>query len=188
MNRILLILLVSSVFGLGQEVTNSPPCTNILVLFKPDNQPYIGVTNYPAATETVCFQANIDGWSTNMTLDQFTEFMSVIQDSSAWRIGKSNANYLAQSKTTANLARIVELYQQIPAGRAMATNTSATLRIIEGSLASGTNTQAQVVNRIRQLNGAVNDVNTIQAAILELLQRLGPELRKLYEPAKDDTQ
>lgn len=114
-----------------------------------------------------------------MTWQQVRDCTSTNQAAyDAWRASQ-------RAPLDANLARIQQLYTQIDQGRTLCSNIDQTTATIEASLASGTNTQAQVVVRIRQLNGAVHDHNTINAGVLELLQRLGPVLRGIYRPEED---
>lgn len=91
------------------------------------------------------------------------------------------------SAQNANIARLVALYNQIPTARTWSASTLTTCTNIESSLVSGTNTTPQVVARIRQINAEVATQARINAGVLELLQRLGPVLRTMYQAENDDT-
>lgn len=189
MNHIIFALLLMPLILWSQEITNtSPDFTNVIVRFMDDNQPYSRITNYPSEVSSVDFSTNAPGWSTNMLVTDYLDYVRSIQMSDAWIVGKSNQVWIANNRRTVNLQRLLALYDLIPQGRSGCSNSAATFSTIEASLASGTNTQAQVVNRIRQLNQEANSVNTRQAYILEYLQRLGPELKALYKPDQDPAQ
>lgn len=159
--------------------------TNRLVKFYPDNRPYDGLTNYPVKIEDTSLTNVPTGWDTNFIGQVgFEEHMAALKDKMG--VASSNASYIARVKSTNNIARLLVLYDQIPIGRTLCSNVLTSVNTIESSLASGTNTQAQVVVRIRQLNQAVADLNTVQSGILELLQRLGPVLKTLYNPGIDN--
>lgn len=95
----------------------------------------------------------------------------------------------AAKRTVANTnsIKLQSLYEFIPKARVWTASTLTTVTNIEASLASGTNNTAQLVLRIRQLNGEVNQQARINAGVLELLQRLGPVLREMYKPETDRT-
>lgn len=99
----------------------------------------------------------------------------------------SYSDSVAKVRTNANLARLIFIYSLIPTGRTICSNDLASSATIEASLASGTNSQSQVVTRMRQLNNTVNDALVIENQILELLQRLGPVLKSMYRPEEDTT-
>ena len=164
------------------EVVN--PNTNRLVKFYPDNQPYVGITNYPQRIEDTDLLTTPAGWNTNFIgRVGFEEHMAGF--GAVLSLARSNKVYLARIQSANNLARLLQLYDLIPAGRVICTNNAATIATIEASLASGTNTQAQVIVRIRQLNGVVAEQRVIHANVLEYLQRLGPMLRDLYRADRD---
>ena len=172
-----LILLFAVVCGHAQ---------NILVLFYTDNQPLTGLTNWPLRTKDVSFSTNAPGWSTNMTKVDYEAYRAARLP--LYNAAESNMLYQQKVALDANIARLLVLHAQIPAGRTITSNDVATLATVEASLAAGTNTTAQTVIRIRQLNGVVEDLRQIQAGILEYLQRLGPVLKDLYKPDIDTAQ
>ena len=174
---------------LAQETTNEPinVRTNVLVRFYADNKPYVGITNYPMQVENVETTEVLPGWSSNFTQANWDLYMAAMRE--AVKIPKSNAVYAAKVKADANLARLLELYAQIPIGRTNNAISTSKIALLETSLASGTNTTAAlVVSRVRQLNSIADDINRRQGYILEYLQRLGPVLKSLYRPQDDLTQ
>jgi hypothetical protein len=82
---------------------------------------------------------------------------------------RSNQVWIAKRDSDVNLARLIELYQQIPTARAtiynFATNTSNL-------------TTAQLTTATRQLANYVEKE-------MEFIQRLGPLLKSLYKPEQD---
>jgi len=158
---------------------------NLLINFYPDNQPYPGLKGYPAQIMPVPWSTNTPGWSTNMTSTDFETYMESCRVT--YLSSQSNAAATVQAKTDANLARLLVLYGVIsPARNTIGANQSS-LTNIYASLASGTNTTAQVVSRVNQANLLLNDQMTIMSSILEFLQRLGPSLQSIYKPADDTT-
>lgn len=181
-------ILLNLCFSSFAQDTNEPPVlTNKLVNFKPDNYPYTGVTNYPIPGPLVDYPTNAPGWATNMTTDQYAAYLATIYSSPAWINGKSNANWIANNKRTLNLQKIAALFDLLPSGWTNCASDKATSDIIEASLASGTNTQAQVVVRIRQLNGITQNAINRQQKVLELWWRMELVLRAIYDPIKDQS-
>ena len=165
----LLILFLSCTAVFGQRVllvlsTNQP---NI-----PDGWP---VVVQPCGTNTTIPA----GFHTNIAWDVYTAYRASLEP---W-MDASNAVVRAQQTLNreTKIADAVELYQRIPAGLQLAQQVATNSAIIEASLASGTNTQAQVVTRIRQLNGNVNTLNTVQSNILVYLEKIGPSLKHIYD-------
>lgn len=118
------------------------------------------------------------------TTEAFNAYMATNATSvAAWKTNSANPQVALNEK----IAELVDIYQLIPTGRTICTNDMASSATIEASLASGTNTQAQVVTRIRQINANVNDALMLENRILELLQRLGPVLKSMYRPEDDTT-
>ena len=183
--RLIFIISLVCASGFAQETTDPvKTTTNKLVKFYADNLPYACITNYPARTENTDIATTPTGWNTNFIGGVgYDEYLESFRP--AFTVAKSNAVYLARARNATNIARLLVLHNQIPAGRTITSNDVATLSTIEASLAAGTNTTAQTVIRIRQLNGVVEDLRQIQAGILEYLQRLGPVLKDLYKPDID---
>lgn len=140
---------------------------NVLVKFYPDNVPFTGLTNYPAVLLPVNSTTNAPGWTTNMTVVDYTAYLASKQPVYDAAIN-AESNRIA-TMSIANSARIVALFQQIPAARVqmqtISTNTGMT--------------QAQAIAAVRQ------EANVIDG-ILEELQRLGPVLKQIYKPEEDE--
>lgn len=161
MKTTILVLLSSFVLCSGQ---------NILVKFYPDNQPYSGLTNYPAVTQPVSWSTNTIGWNTNMTLAAYAAYKDSF--SAQYAAGESNATYQAQAALNANVARLLTLYNGIPSARTQ-------LR----SFANGTNTLTTA-----QLTTATRQLADYTEKLMEFIQRLGPVLKEIYKPEQDSTQ
>lgn len=124
----------------------------------------------------------VTGWDTNMTISAYKAYRASVEPSvNAWRQSLINSTNALKA---ANLAALVSLFGKVDNGLILTTNLFTTITNVENSLASGTNTQAQVVFRIRQLNGVVNDQNRIVQGVLELLQRLFPPLKEIYQTSQ----
>ena len=103
-----------------------------------------------------------------LTQAQLDEIISTNQP--AYNLWESNRAYIAQAKLDANLARIVELFQQIPAGRT-----------------SMTNIMNATISNVAQASTHIKTLANVMDKILEELQRLGPVLKEAYKPETDNT-
>lgn len=159
---------------------------NALVRYYPDNAPFTGLTNWPKVVALCSNNAAVpQGWDAVVSTNSLASAVAAKQ--ATYDAGAAAVQTVQDNASRVNLARLLALYNQIPNGRTLVANDQTTLGTIEASLASATNTQAQVVIRVRQLNNVANDLATVQANILELLQRLGPVLQTLYRPEQDTT-
>jgi len=80
------------------------------------------------------------------------------------------SNQREMIRTNANIARIIQLFAQIPAARAQMTNIQTSTISSVAAASTAIKTSANVIN-----------------GILEELQRLGPMLKDLYRPESDET-
>lgn len=152
-----LILLFSGFLAFGQDYSvcfYGPGNPDGLPEFWPKTvQP--GATNLPAGFVAMTQAALDDCIATNKP---------------AYTAWQSNRVYVAQAKISANLARIVELFQQIPTGRA-----------------SMTNTMNATISNVSQASTHIKTMANVLDKILEELQRLGPVLKDIYRPESDST-
>lgn len=143
---------------------------NVLVRFHADNQPFAGLTNYPAQTQPVTWATNSPGWATNMTLAAYAAHRAALEP--IYRAAESNAQATAKAALDANVARLKQLYDGIPDAR-------TTLR----NFANGTNTLTNP-----QRDAALRQSADYTEKLMEFIQRLGPVLKAQYRPEEDTTQ
>ena len=156
---------------------------NVLVNFYPANQPFAGLTNYPAQDLEVTWSTNSPGWATNMLDTDYAAYKAGLLP--AYLTASSNAQYQASLPVATNLANYMLLSSMIPLGLADCTTRTNTLWTEYWSFRSGTNsaagTNAIVADVIMQCY--ISDI--YHREILDLLSRLGPVLQQLYQPASD---
>lgn len=145
--------------------TASAFCQDYLVKFCPDNKPYAGMTNWPAAVHNLNTVPTPDYdvrtnlvWLASVQAPQW----------SIYNAGFSNDQVLAATKANANLAKIVSLFNQIPSARGTIQNVA---------------TNANAGNAVAGLK----QVAGIMDGVLEMFQRLLPELRDQYDGSRDQT-
>ena len=83
----------------------------------------------------------------------------------------------------AQIAGLVSLYNQIPAGITQLSNDLTSLTNVYASLASGTNSTTQAVAQINQAVVAQNRLTIVLQNVLQFLQQLGPVLQQIYTQA-----
>lgn len=157
---------------------------NVAVRFygsNPDGLP----ANWPVQVQPCGTNTSVAGFSV-MTQAELNAIIST--NRAAYTAWESNKIFAAQAKLNENMTRLLTLYNQIPKARTWTASTLTTCTNIDASLASGTNSNAQIIARVRQINAEAATQARIQAGILELLQRLGPVLRDMYRADNDDTQ
>ena len=93
-------------------------------------------------------------------------------NAAAYTSWERNKTYQAKAALNASIARLLVLYDGIPAAR-------TELR----TFANATNTLTTA-----QLTVAVRKMADYQEKIMEFLQRLGPVLKSMYRPEEDTTQ
>lgn len=158
---------------------------NVAVRFYGDKNPQGLPEHWPAQVQPCGKETKVDGF-TVMTSEQLADIVKTNKPLyAAW---ESNKTHVAQAKVDSSLLKLAALYEQIPTARKWTATTLTTCTNIEASLVSGTNTTAQLITRIRQINGEVATQARINAGVLELLQRLGPGLRSMYQAENDETQ
>lgn len=183
-----LLFCVISLTVCSQDTNSTTSLTNALVNFKPDNQPYVGITNYPASMLTVSFQTNLPGWSTNMLLEDYFSYVSAIQSSPAWILGKSNANFIRNYTFSNNYALWYSIFTNIPTGIADCTTRTNSAWNDYMSFISGTNNAAGTNRIIANLLIDRYVGYIYHRQILDYLTRLGPGLQKMYDPLTDPRQ
>ena len=94
----------------------------------------------------------------------------IATNQAAYTAWESNKTYVAKAALDANLARLVVLFNQIPAARTQMTNIQNSTIGNVAAASTAIKTQANVIN-----------------GILEELQRLGPVLKQIYKPDEDTT-
>lgn len=125
------------------------------------------INNWPVQVQPIGTNTSVDAPFLLMTKAQIAECIASNQPAmTSW---ESNKLWQANAKRDANLARIVALFQQIPAARVQMQTISTNASM----------TQAQAIAAVRQ------EANVIDG-ILEELQRLGPVLKQIYKPEEDE--
>lgn len=111
----------------------------------------------------------------------------VATNQAAYTAWESNHVFSAKSEKEANIARLFQLYAGIPNARTQFIVGVNLLATVDGSLASGTNTQAQVVGRLRQVVAVETEAIGYLDNIAEILDRLGPLLKDMYNATQRTT-
>jgi hypothetical protein len=172
-----------SAFGLTAQVTNQSAPTNVLVNFYPANQPYLGLTNWPANSLPVSFSTNAPGWQTNMTLAAYEALTN--SQWAVYLIGQEAVVENQQALVMSNYSAWNALYTNIPAGIADSSNRIAAMGVIYTNLLAGTNTQAQDNAQMTQMAKQLYYSYVYLNEMIIYLSRLGPGLQGIYNPTTD---
>lgn len=172
--KTILSLLLSASICLGQ---------NILVNFYTPNQPFPGLTNYPAQTLTVSWSTNSPGWQTNMLVSDFVAYTASFQ--AAYLAESSNAIYQVTIPLSLTSNAWWTMYQQMPIGIFDSSNRQVAVSALWSSWKSGTNSASQTNAIITSALQQDQFVWTYLNQIIIYLSRLGPGLNAIYQPTQD---
>ena len=156
---------------------------NVLVNFYPANQPFAGLTNYPAQTAPVAWATNSPGWATNMTTSAYATYLAGLLPS--YVAAQSNAQFQAQAPILAASNTWATLYSLIPVGVADMTTRTNTMFSLYASFISGTNTAAGTNAILAQecQNSFVYGIYLRN--MLDLWWRMQPGANAIYSPSSD---
>lgn len=125
------------------------------------------IQNWPVQVQPIGTNKTVASPFLLMTKAHIAECMASNQPAmAAW---ESNKTWQTNAKRDANLARIVALFNQIPAARSNATFIQSTS-----------------LTNVATISAAVKMEANILDGILEELQRLGPVLKQIYRPEEDE--
>ncbi len=145
------------------------PAQNILINYAATNQPYAGLTNYPAGFAFTSSTGPVSGWSTNMTVSNYYVFMGVqfpayleLAVNSGLTIRQALSNnpaplfldtraWTSEATAATNFASWYQLYTMIPQGQSDCTTRTNAMLNDYYSVLSGTNTMNQWSNVVNQL-------------------------------------
>ena len=117
---------------------------NVLVKFYPDNQPFMGLTNYPLATTWTDVSGPVAGWSMNMALSDYNALVANLTP--IYNAGASNALEAARVSVDADLAALVSR---------LATNNVDRLRMTTNTL-NNADLNVVVFNLLRTMHKIEN--------------------------------